>query len=513
MEVVGQVCKLDLHSYRSIALAQQSKDEWVTSVKEALKSWHQSAVLGQNRLARIHIVEQQRQKQAYPDDSLGAAKALRDVLRQAIRALGVPDQPPPSDDADARWFDPNWRVYTILTLRFIRGLSRAEIQYRIGLAEGGQYYTSQRKAIELLAALLREQEGDPEDEQPPITLEYPSGAVNLSDGFYIERQCDRDLRYEIAHSGRTITMTGARQAGKTSLLIRAVHTAVGQTAVGQTSVCSRNARLLYLDLQTVSRQSLATQDSFFQEMAYFIADELELSLDVVDKLWGGRLSPGRKLTKLLDRVVLPDCKRPLILALDEVDRLLLTPYHADFFGLLRSWHNMRSRSPRWQQFSLLMAISTEPYLLIDDMQQSPFNVGLMVYVEDFSEDEVRELNGRYRSPLPDADIPRLYRLLNGHPYLTRVAFYAMVKDGLTMDELLQTAVSDHSPFTPHLRYQRQLLSKSPALRAAMQQVLKNGRCDDETAQYRLLKAGLIRKEGTAVVSRCDLYREYFAQTL
>ncbi len=454
------------------------------------------ASVGRTGAKSIGAHPQQRQKQAYSDDSLGAAKALRDVLRQAIGALGVPGQPPPSDDADAHWFDPNWRIYNMLTLRFIRGLSRSEIQYRIGLAEGGQYYTSQRKAIELLTALLREQEGDPEDEQPPIALEYPSGAVNLSDAFYIERQCDLDLRYEIAHPGRTITMTGARQVGKTSLLIRAV----------QTAVSTHNAHILYLDLQTVSRQSLATQDSFFQEMAYFIADELELSLDVVDKLWGSRLSPGRKLTKLLDRVVLPGCERPLILALDEVDRLLLTPYHADFFGLLRSWHNMRSRSPRWQQFSLLMAISTEPYLLIDDMQQSPFNVGLMLYVEDFNEEEVRELNGRYRSPLPDSDIPRLHRLLNGHPYLTRVAFYAMVKDGLTMDDLLQTAVSDHSPFTPHLRYQRQLISKSPALRVAMQQVLKNGRCDDETAQYRLLKAGLIRKEGTAVVSRCDLYQ-------
>lgn len=484
-------------------MAQQSKDDWVTSVKEALKSWHQSAVLGQNWLAHIHIVEQQRQKQAYPDDPLGAAKAVRDVLRQAIRALGVPEQSPPADDDDPRWFDSNWRIYNILTLRFIRGLSRAEIQYRIGLAEGGQYYNSQRKAIALLAALLREQEGDPEGEQPPIALEYPSGAVNLTDAFYIERQSDLDLRYEIVHPGRTITMTGARQVGKTSLLIRAV----------QTAVSTHNAQPLYLDLQTVSRESLATQASFFQEMAYFIADELELSLDVVDKLWNSRLAPGRKLTKLLDRVVLPDCKRPLILALDEVDRLLLTPYHADFFGLLRSWHNMRSRSPHWQQFSLLMAISTEPYLLIDDMQQSPFNVGLMVYLDDFNEAQVRELNGRYRSPLPDSDISRLHSLLNGHPYLTRVAFYAMAKEGVTMDGLLRTAVSDHSPFTPHLRYQRQLVVSSPTLRAAMQQILKNGRCDDETAQHRLLKAGLIRKTETAVTSRCDLYREYFSQTL
>ncbi len=484
-------------------MAQQSEDEWATLVKQALKFWHQSAKLGENPLARTQTVEQQQQTQAYSNDSLGAAQALRDVLRQGIQALAPPEQAPPDSEADSRWFDPNWRVYNILTLRFIRGLSRAEIQHRIGLAEGGQYYESQRKAIALLAALLREREGDPEDEAPPISLEYPSGAIKLSDSFYIERQSDDDLRYEIIHPGRTITLTGPRQVGKTSLLIRAVHTAVQ----------AHDAQVVYLDLQTMNRETLATQAQFFQELAYIIADELELSLDAVDKLWASRLAPGRKLTKLLDRIVLPASKKPLILALDEVDRLLLTGYHVDFFGLLRSWHNMRSRNPRWESFSLLMAISTEPYLLIDDMQQSPFNVGLMLYLDDFDERQIRELNGRYQSPLSDQEIPQLHRLLNGHPYLTRVAFYALVKNGLTMADLLDTAVSETSPFMAHLRYQRQIITDSPNLRAAMRQILQANQCEDPLSQHRLLKAGLIKQRGTAVTCRCDLYREHFAQTL
>ncbi|MCP4420583.1 MAG: hypothetical protein GY805_28590 [Chloroflexi bacterium] len=484
-------------------MAQQNRDKWGAFVKQALKSWHRSADLGQSPLAHIHIVERQRQEQAYSNNSLGAAQALRDVLRQGIQALGAPDQSPPSGESDSRWFDPDWRVYSMLTLRFIKGLSRTEIQHRISLAEGGQYYESQRKAIALLAALLREWEGDPEDETPPISLEYPSGAVKLSDAFYIERLCDHDLRYEIVHPGSTITMTGPRQVGKTSLLIRAVHTAVQ----------AYDAQVVYLDLQTMSRETLVTQTQFFQELAYLIADELDLSVDAVEKLWASRLAPGRKLTKLLDRVALPVSGRPLILALDEVDRLLLTGYHADFFGLLRSWHNMRSRNPRWEQFGLLMAISTEPYLLIDDMQQSPFNVGLMLYLDDFDEVQVRELNGRYQFPVSDQEIPQLHRLLNGHPYLTRVAFYAMVRDGLTMADLLAAAVSEVGPFTAHLRYQRQIIAGASDLRAAMRQILQDNLCANELAQYRLLKAGLIKQNGTAVTCRCDLYREYFARTL
>jgi hypothetical protein len=160
-----------------------------------------------------------------------------------------------------------------------------------------------------------------------------------------------------------------------------------------------------------------------------------------------------------------------------------------------------------------MAISTEPYLLIDDMKQSPFNVGLMVYLDDFSLEQVQILNGRYHSPAPEARMPELYDLLGGHPYLTRVAFYTRVKDGLTLEELLKTAISGTSPFTAHLRYQRQLLADAPDLQAALAQVLKEHKCSDDLARHRLSKAGLIKQQGTAVVCRCSLYRDYFAQTL
>ena len=484
-------------------MATQNAADWVQLVKQALKSWHQSVELGQSPLAQLNIVEKRRQGQLYADDSVGAAQALRDILREGIGALGVPDQAAPEGETDTAWFERDWRAYSILTLRFVRGLSRVEIQHRIGLAEGGQYYEAQRKAIALLAALLREWEGDPEDETPPISLTYPSGAVKLSDTFYIERQSDLDLHYEILYPGRTITITGPRQVGKTSLLIRAV----------QTAVQSHDAQVVYLDLQTISQEIVSDQSKFLQELAYLIADELDIEPESVDKAWSSRLAAGRKLTKLLDRVVLPACQRPVILALDEVDRLLLTEYHADFFGLLRSWHNLRSRNGQWEQLTLLMAISTEPYLLIDDMQQSPFNVGLMLYMDDFDEEQVQELNGRYQSPLSDKEVPKLYRLLNGHPYLTRVAFYTLIKDGLKVADLIATAVVENSPFAAHLRYQRQLVATAPELQRALSQVLQDNQCTDELARYRLLKAGLIKMKGTAVTCRCDLYRDYFTKSL
>jgi hypothetical protein len=89
----------------------------------------------------------------------------------------------------------------------------------------------------------------------------------------------------------------------------------------------------------------------------------------------------------------------------------------------------------------------------------------------------------------------------------------MVKEGLTMAALLETAVSESSPFTSHLRYQRQLISSAPELRQGLSQVLQENQCSDELVRYRLLKAGLIKQSGVAVTCRCDLYRQYFSKTL
>lgn len=474
------------------------EQQWLTDIKQALKSWHQSVTLGQSPLAALMIVEKQRRAKGHSSDVGGRAQALRDVLRRAIQTLGVPGETPPASEDDPAWLAREWRAYAILTLRFLRGLSRAEIQSRIGLAEGGQYYKEQQKAISLLAALLQDWEGYPESESDAIAIEYPSGAVSLADAFYIERKADIDLRREISQPGRTITIAGPRQVGKTSLLIRGVQ------AAGR----AYKAHVVYVDMQAVSQASLQSSAHFLQELARWIVDELELDGAEVEKAWQSRLGPARKLTKLIERYVLPAVNEPLLLALDEVDRLLPTPFHAEIFGLLRSWHNLRSRHPSWENFGLLMAISTEPYLLINDLQQSPFNVGLTLYLEDFDEDQVIELNKRYGAPLSLDGVKELVNLLDGHPYLTRVALYTLVRNGLTIADLVAVAAREQGPFISHLRYLRRLLDSEPALRQAVDHILATGQSPDDRLRYSLLKAGVIKQDGAAVRCRCELYRRY-----
>jgi hypothetical protein len=488
---------------RSVTVTEIAMPDWHDTLKQALKVWHRSAELSQSPLSNLQIVEKERQNKAYADDLNGRAAAIRDVLRRAIQLLGAAGQSPPESETDNRWMEREWRHYAILTLRFLRGLSRTEIQHRIGLAEGGQYYTDQRQAIELLSLILQDWEGVPSEESSPLRLAFPSGAVRLDDAFYIERPADGELRHQIQQPGQTITITGPRQVGKTSLLIRGAHQAVQ----------ALDAQVAYIDLQAIGQDALTDSDNFLRLLAGWLADEAGVAPGVVETGWQSALGSPRKLTKLLERTILPTVGSPLLLALDEVDRLLATPFHTEFFGLLRSWHNLRAWNATWQQFSLLMAISTEPYLLIDDLQQSPFNVGLMLYLTDFTLDQVSTLNERYSRPLNQAEVSELYNLLNGHPYLTRLALYTLVQQALDFATFHQIAAEAQGPFISHLRYLNQLINSDTALRDAMKEVLTRQSCHDEALRHRLQKAGLVQQNGTAVSPRCELYGRYFARHL
>ncbi len=89
--------------------------------------------------------------------------------------------------------------------------------------------------------------------------------------------------------------------------------------------------------------------------------------------------------------------------------------------MLRSWHNNRARGGDWTRFNMALVTSTEPYQLIADLNQSPFNVGAVVELKDFTPAQVSDLNQRHGNPLSAEQVAKISELLGGHPYLTRKA--------------------------------------------------------------------------------------------
>ena len=333
-------------------------------------------------------------------------------------------------------------------------------------------------------------------------LETPGGAVKLGDRFYIERDADAFLRRQIMHAGTITTIRASRQTGKSSLLVRGVHHAR-----------QNGARIVNLDMQRIGRDYLETPDAFLHYLAMYIVCRLRLDTAKAERAWETSLGPQDKLTYLMEDYVLPIGHTPVVLAMDEVDRLLDAPFHSDFFSLVRSWHNSAAYDERWEKLNIVMVISTEPYLLIADLNQSPFNVGLNLYLKDFNEAQVRDLNQRYRAPVKDGDFPQFMELLGGHPYLTRKALYTLVVERLSWADLARLAPTDQGPFGDHLRHHYWLLRDQPRLREELKQIVYHGRCTDEMTFFRLLRAGLVKGSGDVCKCRCDLYRIYFEDKL
>lgn len=333
-------------------------------------------------------------------------------------------------------------------------------------------------------------------------LIVPGGAVKLRDHLYIERAVDSQLKDQIIKWGTTTTIRAPRQTGKTSLLMRGIQYAREQ-----------GAQVVFLDFQSFGSDQLASLDLFLQELAESICDELDLDEDVVAEAWDGSRSPTKKLLRFMEKNVLPAFEQPIILAMDEADSLLQTDFYKDFFGLLRSWHNRRASRMIWEKLNMVLVISTEPYLLIDDIHQSPFNVGLHLGLSDFNQEQVHVLNVRHGTPVAENNIPDLMVLLNGQPYLTRLAMYKMVTEGMTWTEVNRQAADDYGPFGDHLRHQYWTIHNKPELKNALREVIRASRCANETAMFRLLQAGLIKGSGDVYTCRCGLYKLYFEDKL
>ena len=334
------------------------------------------------------------------------------------------------------------------------------------------------------------------------SLVAPGGAVKLRDKLYIERQEDQALIREIVHWGTTTTIRAPRQTGKTSLLMRGIRHAK-----------QSGAQVIFLDFQSMGTENLAVADDFLQEFLESACRELRMDPALVGSTWEGPLGAFNKATYFLEDHILPGFEGPIVLAIDEADALLKTDYYKDFFGLLRSWHNRRAKDEAWEKLNIVLVISTEPYLLIDDISQSPFNVGLKLELSDFDQSQVQRLNLQHGKPVPDDQIPELMTLLNGHPYLSRKLLYTMVTDEVDWSKMSRIAATDDGPFSDHLRRNLWKLRNRPELQETLKQVIEGGRSADDRSLFRLLRAGLIKGGGNKYACRCDLYRQYFESKL
>ena len=181
--------------------------------------------------------------------------------------------------------------------------------------------------------------------------------------------------------------------------------------------------------------------------------------------------------------------------------------------MLRAWHNRREEmDSRLQGLDIALVIATDPFLLIEDANQSPFSVGTVLSLEGFNQAQVAELNTLYGSPLNPSQCAELWRLFQGQPYLTRLFLYRLrSRDAMALDDLVTHAADIDGPFGEHLRSKLLLLQRQPELVDALRVVLRGHRLQNEVAYDRLHAAGLVSREKGVIAAANLVYAQFFRQ--
>ena len=352
---------------------------------------------------------------------------------------------------------------------------------------------------------LENGEGDEDFKQKPPPIEPCGGAMPLDSKFYLERPVDTEFQTTIQRHDSIVLLKGPRQVGKTSLLARGLQQA-------------REAGVIVLltDFQKLAEAQLQSLETFFIALGELLANQLELDIYPQDK-WRAALSPMMNFDNYFQRQILRKTDKPVLWAIDEADRLFLCDFSTEVFALFRTWHNERALNPSTpcRKLTLVIAYATETYLFIKDQNQSPFNVGTKLPLEDFTLEQLADLNQRYGTPLKnDQEIKRFYQLVGGQPYLVRCGFNDMVSHQLTLNEFIRKAVLDDGTYAEHLRRIIMLLNREQTLSEVMQQVLRGKPCPDYDSFYRLRSFGLLKGDSKDNVRlRCKLYEHYLKKLM
>ncbi|MBW4496886.1 MAG: AAA-like domain-containing protein [Oscillatoria princeps RMCB-10] len=343
---------------------------------------------------------------------------------------------------------------------------------------------------------------------PAATPELPEGQVELASRFYIERPPIESRCYDtIIQPGALIRIKASRQMGKTSLLARILHRAE-----------QLGSRTVAVNFQLANQRIFHSSDTFLQ---WFCAS-ISLELGMLDS---EQLAKYAQLADLIgsnqsckayfEQYLLPNLPAPLTLGLDEVDRVFESPEIADdFFGLLRSLHEEAKRREIWKNLRLIVVHSTEVYIPLD-VNKSPFNVGLPVELPEFTIEQVRELAKRHGLDWNAGEAEQLVALVGGHPYLVRLAMYAIARQEMGLNRLVREAATEAGLYSDHLRRHLWNLEKYPQIKSAMREVVTAAgavRLPAERA-FKLNSMGLVKLQGNDCTPRCDLYCQYFRERL
>ena len=357
-------------------------------------------------------------------------------------------------------------------------------------------------------------EGIPEDLTPVLKrrsdLLKPSPreddiCIDKSHGnFYIVRsRLEQRCYEEVVKPGTLIRIKSPEKMGKSLMMGRVLD-----------YVAQKGYRIAIIDLREANQQFFSDINQFLQWFCAYVSDQLNVD-QKLEENWKTFLGPNTNCTKYFAKYFLSSEEQPLIIALDNFDCIFKHPeIETDFCGLLRGWFEKVNTSKVWGRLRQIIVYSQESNA-IRNINQSPFNVGLLIELGELDSLEVLALANAYGLSWTTVETEKLMNMIGGHPDLIQKALDQITHQNIALDELLRTAPTEEGIYRGYLIERLEKLEENPSLVEAMKQVVNSDapvRLGSKEA-FKLDSMGLIKRQGNDIESRCNLYRYYFRDRL
>jgi AAA-like domain/CHAT domain len=328
--------------------------------------------------------------------------------------------------------------------------------------------------------------------------------IPINGEFYIVRsQVERRCYEEVLKPGGLIRIKSPDKMGKSFMMSRVLD-----------YVEQNGYRTAIIDLREANQEIFADINQFLKWLCAMVGDILNIDRDPEEN-WKKYLGANYNCTKFFENYFLSATEPPLAIAFDNFDCIFdHANIETDFYGLLRGWFEKVNTNKVWGNLRQIVVYSQESYA-IKDINQSPFNVGLSIELGELDSRELLALANAYGLSWTNQEIEKLMDSIGGHPYLAQLAFDRIAHRENTLDELLRTAPTEEGIYGDYLNERLQHLEENPLLVESMRKVV-NSDCPVRLGSketFKLDSMGLIKRQGSDVLSRSNLYRLYFKDRL
>ncbi|MEO1558816.1 MAG: AAA-like domain-containing protein, partial [Cyanobacteria bacterium J06632_19] len=239
---------------------------------------------------------------------------------------------------------------------------------------------------------------------------------------YVQRQADKEF-YQKLLASKFCYVLNSRQMGKSSLRVQTM-----QRLQAAGTVCAT------VDLTGIGK---VTQEQWYGGIVYKLVKSyrLESRFDFDWQKWWQKqreiLSPVQCLSLFVEEVLLVKIQKPIVIFVDEIDKVLSQDFSLDdFFALIRFFQNQRVDNPIFERLTFALLGVATPSDLITDKTQTPFNIGEAIELHGFQIDEVepliKGLQGRFN--YPQGVIKEIINWTGGQPFLTQKLCKFMVEE-------------------------------------------------------------------------------------